>query len=206
MGSRQLVQIHEVHGLTRELPPNLACGRRALFVSDKMAALEVVFRRLQNRGLGQFCLERHSSKANKRAVLDQLAAPWNGANERTVVDWTKRADALRGVRAYLNGLVNVLHAPGPAGISPRDATGRVARWSDIDMVTLDWGADLARPDRAPIAEALDGLFECAKRLGHAFSRVTAEDRALFAAVEQDEWSYAWATRATTAARDFTAAL
>lgn len=93
---------------------NLACGRKVLFVSEKMAALEVVYRRLQQRGLGQFCLELHSSKANERAVLDQLGETWSGASERTVVDWVKRAEALRSVRTRLNRLVHALHAPGPA--------------------------------------------------------------------------------------------
>src|SRR3546814_1508377 len=45
---------------------NLGLGRRVLFVSEKMAALEVVYRRLVEKGLGRFCLELHSSKANKK--------------------------------------------------------------------------------------------------------------------------------------------
>ncbi len=51
---------------------NIGVGRRVLFVSEKMAALEVVYRRLRERGLGDFCLELHSAKANKRAVIEQL--------------------------------------------------------------------------------------------------------------------------------------
>ncbi|MDG0789957.1 hypothetical protein OMP38_03135 [Cohnella ginsengisoli] len=37
-----------------------------------MAALNVVKTRLENEGLGDFCLEMHSQKANKRQVLDEL--------------------------------------------------------------------------------------------------------------------------------------
>src|SRR3546814_5299796 len=44
---------------------NLALGRRVLFVSEKMAALEVVYRRLREKGLGDFCLERHSSRSEE---------------------------------------------------------------------------------------------------------------------------------------------
>ncbi|EQD78585.1 DNA helicase related protein, partial [mine drainage metagenome] len=44
---------------------NLALGRRVLFVAEKMAALDVVKRRLEDRGIGQFCLELHSSKSSK---------------------------------------------------------------------------------------------------------------------------------------------
>jgi very-short-patch-repair endonuclease len=182
---------------------NLACGRKVLFVSEKMAALGVVHRRLQQRGLGAFCLELHSSKANKRGVLEQLGAAWDSAGEHTVIEWTRKAEALREVRSRLNGLVHALHAPGPAGISPRDAIGRVARWGAVHPVALDWGQDLARPDRVATPQALDALSDCARRLGLAFSQITDEDRAAFAAVGRDDWSYAWTTRATDAARAFT---
>ncbi|MDV5296325.1 DEAD/DEAH box helicase family protein [Klebsiella michiganensis] len=41
---------------------NLALGRRVLFVAEKKAALDVVYRRLEAQGLGEFCLELHSAK------------------------------------------------------------------------------------------------------------------------------------------------
>ena len=50
----------------------LAAGRTVLFVSEKMAALEVVKSRLDGAGLGPFCLELHSRKSNKKAVLAEL--------------------------------------------------------------------------------------------------------------------------------------
>jgi hypothetical protein len=50
----------------------IAHGQSVLFVSDKMAALEVVYKRLREVGLSSFCLELHSSKANKREVVAEL--------------------------------------------------------------------------------------------------------------------------------------
>ncbi|MBN9119121.1 MAG: DUF4011 domain-containing protein [Planctomycetes bacterium] len=50
----------------------LAAGKTVLFVSEKTAALEVVKKRLDRCGLGDFCLELHSHKANKRAVVAEL--------------------------------------------------------------------------------------------------------------------------------------
>ena len=47
-------------------------GKKMLFVSEKMAALEVVKRRLDSLQLGDACLELHSNKTTKRAVLDEL--------------------------------------------------------------------------------------------------------------------------------------
>ena len=46
--------------------------RTVLFVSEKMADLEVVKRRLDSVGLGAACLELHSNKSTKTAVLDEL--------------------------------------------------------------------------------------------------------------------------------------
>lgn len=47
-------------------------GQRVLFVAEKLAALEVVKRRLDIAGLDACCLELHSNKANKRSVLEEL--------------------------------------------------------------------------------------------------------------------------------------
>jgi very-short-patch-repair endonuclease len=44
-------------------------GKRVLFVAEKMAALKVVKDRLDSFGLGNFCLEVHSNKTRKTAVL-----------------------------------------------------------------------------------------------------------------------------------------
>lgn len=47
-------------------------GKRVLFVSEKQAALNVVFDKLKKVGLEEFCLELHSYKANKKEVIDNL--------------------------------------------------------------------------------------------------------------------------------------
>lgn len=47
----------------------LAQGKSVLFVSEKLAALEVVYKRLDNIGLSDFCLELHSHKAKKTEIL-----------------------------------------------------------------------------------------------------------------------------------------
>lgn len=47
-------------------------GKRVLFVAEKMAALEVVKRRLDEIQLGHLALELHGTKSRKQDVLDQL--------------------------------------------------------------------------------------------------------------------------------------
>lgn len=58
--------------ITNIIAESLAAGKTVLFVSEKMAALEVVKSRLDHAGLGPFCLELHSRKSNKKAVLQEL--------------------------------------------------------------------------------------------------------------------------------------
>jgi len=58
--------------ITNLIASTLAQGKTVLFVSEKLAALEVVRRRLDQAGLGIFCLELHSHKTDKRKLLDEL--------------------------------------------------------------------------------------------------------------------------------------
>ena len=50
----------------------IARGKKILFVSEKIAALEVVKKRLEECGLDRFCLELHSHKVNKKTVIQEL--------------------------------------------------------------------------------------------------------------------------------------
>ncbi|WP_143065812.1 DUF4011 domain-containing protein [Lachnobacterium bovis] len=46
--------------------------KKVLFVSEKQAALNVVYNKLKRAGLEDFCLELHSYKANKKDVVEEL--------------------------------------------------------------------------------------------------------------------------------------
>lgn len=58
--------------ITNLIAAAMAGGKKVLFVAEKMAALEVVKRRLDAAGLGDFCLELHSHKSQKRKVLEEI--------------------------------------------------------------------------------------------------------------------------------------
>lgn len=58
--------------ITNIIADSIMLGKRVLFVSEKLAALEVVYDKLCGVGLSEFCLELHSHKANKKAVIDQI--------------------------------------------------------------------------------------------------------------------------------------
>jgi hypothetical protein len=55
----------------------VALGKRVLFVSEKMAALDVVKRRLDHVRLGAACLELHSNRTTRKPSLRSYAGrPW----------------------------------------------------------------------------------------------------------------------------------
>ncbi|MCH9027043.1 MAG: DUF3320 domain-containing protein [Proteobacteria bacterium] len=58
--------------ITNLIADCLANGKTVLFVAEKMAALEVVKRRLDHIDLGDSILELHSHKTNKKALLGEL--------------------------------------------------------------------------------------------------------------------------------------
>src|SRR3546814_18794557 len=92
-----------------------------------MAALEVVYGRLVEKGLVLFFLELHSSKANKKDVLGQLDRSWSERAEETAEHWQAEASRLKELRDSLTGLVTALHTPCRTGVSTRAAIGRSAR-------------------------------------------------------------------------------
>ncbi|MFC1750675.1 hypothetical protein ACFL2V_17930 [Pseudomonadota bacterium] len=54
----------------------LAEQKTGLFVSEKIVALDAVYRHLRDIWLGDFCPELYSSKARKPDVLQQLGRAW----------------------------------------------------------------------------------------------------------------------------------
>ena len=50
----------------------IADGKKVLFVSQKRAALDVVFNRLDECGLADYCLKAHETKGNKKEVIQEF--------------------------------------------------------------------------------------------------------------------------------------
>ncbi len=63
-------------GKSQTITNLIACaldqGKRVLFLSEKLAALQVVRRKLDDVSLGEFCLELHSHKAKMPLLLEDL--------------------------------------------------------------------------------------------------------------------------------------
>ncbi|MGE8493595.1 DUF3320 domain-containing protein [Comamonas sp.] len=105
----------------------IADGKTVLFVAEKMAALEVVKRRLDHAGVGDACLELHSHKANKRSVLEELRRTWDLGSPKGSFP-----DALLASLTELCDMLNThatrLHVPhGVSGFTPYQIIGSLVR-------------------------------------------------------------------------------
>ena len=113
----------------------LSQGKKVLFVSQKIAALEVVQTRLEANGLAPHCLELHSNKTNRKTVLQNLV---NSLSEPEISNHTGTSlDILQNKKIELNEYVKTLHQPmGNLNISPFKAIGIVC--SEPDFPDLEY--------------------------------------------------------------------
>ncbi|MBX3184594.1 MAG: DUF3320 domain-containing protein [Polyangiaceae bacterium] len=101
--------------ITNLIAAALAEGKSVLFVSEKMAALEVVKRRLEATLLGDFCLELHSHKSQKKDVIASLCRSLDRATRTEPGPWEERGEELAALRQGLGAHVRALHTPRPNG-------------------------------------------------------------------------------------------
>jgi len=166
---RAILAVSKSHDLVIEGPPGtgksqtitnliaqtLRDGKSVLFVAEKMAALEVVHSRLVEAGLGEFCLELHSTKANKRAVMREIAAALDASLQRPVNENSARGN-LSGPRATLTQYTRAVHEPyGALGISPYEAYGALGKVLDAPKVRLT--AQIQQATRADLETVLRDL-------------------------------------------------
>lgn len=160
----------------------VADGKTVLFVAEKMAALEVVKRRLDSTGVGVACLELHSNKANKRAVLEELRRTWELGAPRTENPEALNA-RLSESRDHLNAHAERLHRPiGSAGLTPYDVIGHLVRLKQAGVrpgyLQIDTAKNWTQADfdqRSKLtAELIDRVVDLgtpAKHLWHGIEQV-----------------------------------
>lgn len=153
--------------ITNVIAECLAAEKTVLFVAEKAAALEVVKRRLEQVGLGDFVLELHSRSASKRQVLEELKRTLDTPPSARTVDLDDAKEVTR-TRERLNAYVRALHAAvGGLACSPFEAMNRAgARRGAPEAVfgipdLFEWTED--EYDRA--VEAIAALDRCLTRVG-----------------------------------------
>ncbi|MEO0649199.1 MAG: DUF3320 domain-containing protein [Planctomycetota bacterium] len=152
--------------ITNLIARALSAGQRVLFVAEKRAALEVVQRRLEAIGIGPFCLELHSNKVAKRAVVEQLGRALEFRPDPVADDVERRGAELDALTAELDGHVDALHRERPIGRTLYAMLARSLELAGLPRVPLD----LERPLDLN-ADDLEALTREAQALARAASLV-----------------------------------
>ncbi len=99
--------------ITNIIAECLLAGKTVLFVSEKLAALKVVYEKLKNVGLEEFCLELHSHKTNKKQVIDELCHTLRLPKATLSEQVERELEAKREAQATLDSYAVELHTPHP---------------------------------------------------------------------------------------------
>ncbi len=147
--------------ITNMIANALYQGKSVLFVAEKMAALSVVQKRLEKVGLAPFCLELHSNKAQKQAVLNQLERTLEAGGKKASGEYQAYADKLYEERCKLNDVVEALHEKQASGWSIYELIGKYELMKAYDgkvFFTEEWAMDV---NRKAYEECIATLSECA---------------------------------------------
>ena len=172
--------------ITNLIAHTIAKGKTVLFVSEKLAALEVVHRRLVAINLGPFCLELHSSKAKKSEVLQQLGKALDITGQRTANDWAKEAERLGQLRQDLNSLVESLHRSHPSGLTAYEAIGTCIEHTGEEASAMPWADALTHSE-----EQLDKLRETARRMAALAGALGTLHGHALTLIGKGDWAPTW---------------
>ncbi len=95
-------------------------GRRVLFVAEKQAALQVVKKRLTDIGIGEFCLELHSGKADKSALIANIDNVLSLSGTHDDDAFNAMGERLKETRETLRAPLAALHKKRRLGVSVYD--------------------------------------------------------------------------------------
>ena len=138
----------------------LHAGKTVLFVSEKMAALDVVRNRLAAAGLGSYLLELHSHKASRKEVATELLRTLDNVARPPVPMASLARAGAKDRREQLNDYAAAMNlVREPLNASLHDVLGRAARLSHVPVAPVPERApkDLSERDFADTQETLARL-------------------------------------------------
>lgn len=124
--------------ITNIIAQGLAEGKRILFVSEKVAALEVVYKRLAEVHLDDFCLALHSYRANKKEILDELGESLELKRIKVKEEELARLTELDMLKELLKKYVKDIHAEiMPLEMSLYEVYGAVSSLIDYHDISFE---------------------------------------------------------------------
>ena len=187
--------------ITNIIANGLFKGQRILFVAEKMAALSVVKNRLEEIGIGEFCLELHSDKTDKKGVLDNLRKTSEITKVYEPEDFKATKEKLEHTRQTLASYMLKLHRPQKYGFSLSQALNEYLAYEFLDQ--FDFPKDIVLmfdKDKIEIAESkLNELKALGKDMGHPNGSILEH-------IGQSEYSQSLKIESIAAIKKFLASL
>ncbi|MDE6143062.1 MAG: DUF4011 domain-containing protein, partial [Muribaculaceae bacterium] len=124
--------------ITNIIAEALADGKKVLFVSEKMAALQVVYNRLAHVGLSDFCFNLHSHKAKKKDILRNLESSINIIRKHVSKEALSHLETLDKKKKYLDSYQAQLHTKtSELDVSIYQVNGKLAELENIPDIYFD---------------------------------------------------------------------
>ena len=144
-------------------------GKTVLFVAEKMAALQVVHKRMVNVDLEDLCLELHSKSANKKSFFQELGRTLSSG--RSIPEEPNAPNELREARDELNRLNDLLHGNlNSCDYSPFEVIssiiGFISRDVEPPKLVEPNLANLEKKDVERIGESVAEFAESLAEVGH----------------------------------------
>lgn len=155
--------------ITAMISNALTKGKTVLFVAEKMAALEVVQKRLAALGIGDFCLELHSNKAVKKSVLNQLKRALEISENQMDTQYDRKIEDIRQMRVDLDAYVQKLHKRRLFGKSLRELIDLYELVPDHEKEVRfdgDYASSLSQSDLDMQRQLLERLVAVGRAVGH----------------------------------------
>ncbi len=153
--------------ITNMIANALYQGKRVLFVAEKMAALEVVEKRLDKIGLAPFCLELHSNKVTKSYFLRQMQKALDVVHLKEPSDYQQTSERLFARRQELMRYTEALHREQKSGYSLYDCISKYLSTEGEELAGSVPAADkLTKADMEKWAEDIEGLETVFRVTGH----------------------------------------
>ena len=112
-------------------------GKKVLFVAEKMAALQVVYRNLKQLGISDYLLELHSTKVTKSHLIEQLSLALDRADNYQNSNGSVGSQ-IKKIDEELSQYVKILHRKNDNGLSLYEMINRFEPLRKEKLVDLDY--------------------------------------------------------------------
>jgi len=185
--------------ITAMIANALTRGKTVLFVAEKPAALEVVENRLNQIGIGDFCVRIHSNKIKKSEVLEQFKRVKD--NYRVLglkTDYDDKMTEIISLREELNEYGITLHKKRKFGLSVKELIDEYESLPEISErlhFDKDYIENITQKDIDRSSLLLEHMVAAGKVLGHpsdsSFQNVGQTEYSMLLREQIEDAAYAY---------------